>query len=149
MAHRLSRLRPAAEPRQRRGCGALLLAALALLMAPPAAGAEHIDRAKAVTVTIVTVEYRFEPDRLVFRRGVPYRLRIVDRGRELHELTAPKFFAAIEMRDPAALNPERSEIVVRPGEVRDLYFLAPKRGHFAMWCADHDWAGMTGEITIK
>jgi uncharacterized cupredoxin-like copper-binding protein len=120
-----------------------------LLTEGPAAGAEPIDWTKAVSVTVVAVEYRFEPDRLVFRRGVPYRLRLVDRGRELHELTAPKFFAAIAMRNPAALNPERSEIVVRPGEARDLYFVAPRRGHFAMWCADHDWAGMTGEIMVK
>lgn len=120
-----------------------------LLAVRPATGAGHADWAKAVTVTVVAVEYRFEPDRLVFRHGVPYRLHLVDRGRELHELTAPKFFAAIEMRNPAALNPERSEIVVRPGEARDLYFVAPQRGRFAMWCADHDWAGMTGEIIVK
>lgn len=120
-----------------------------LLAVRPAAGAGHADWTKAVTVTVVAVEYRFEPARLVFRHGVPYRLRLVDRGRELHELTAPKFFAAIEMRNPAALNPERSEIVVRPGETRDLYFVAPRSGRFAMWCADHDWAGMTGEITVK
>lgn len=111
--------------------------------------AAPVDWAKARPVTVIAVEYRFEPNHLRFRRGVVYRLTVVNRGRELHELTAPKFFRAIELRNADALNPEHSEIVVQPGEQKVVYFIAPRAGHFAMWCADHDWAGMTGDIAVK
>jgi uncharacterized cupredoxin-like copper-binding protein len=111
--------------------------------------AASVDWAKARPVTVVAVEYRFEPNHLLFRRGVAYRLTVVNRGRELHELTSPKFFRAIELRNADALNLEHSEIVVQPGEQKVLYFIAPRAGHFSMWCADHDWAGMTGDITVK
>jgi uncharacterized cupredoxin-like copper-binding protein len=121
----------------------------AVCAAAPAAEAAKVDWIKAKQVTVVAVEYRFEPNHLVFHRGVAYRLTVANRGRELHELTAPAFFKAIELRSVAALNPERTEIVVQPGEQKDLYFIVSRTGHFAMWCADHDWAGMTGDITVK
>jgi len=53
------------------------------------------------------------------------------------------------LRNADALNPEHTEIVVQPGEQKELYFIAARAAHFAMWCADHDWAGMTGDITVK
>jgi uncharacterized cupredoxin-like copper-binding protein len=118
-------------------------------MATPAPAAATPDWGAAKKVTVVTLEYRFEPNHLVFRRGVAYRLHLVNRGKELHELTAPKFFRAVELRNPGVLNAEHTEIVVQPAETKDLYFVAPRPGQFAMWCADHDWAGMTGDITVK
>jgi uncharacterized cupredoxin-like copper-binding protein len=114
-----------------------------------AASAEAADWTKARLVTVVTVEYRFQPDHLVFRRGVAYRLHVVNRGHELHELTAPDFFKTVELRDPEALNPEQTELVLQPGDRKDLYFVAKRPGHYDMRCADHDWAGMTGDITVK
>jgi uncharacterized cupredoxin-like copper-binding protein len=127
----------------------LLIAAAISIAALRAEGAAQPDWATAKRVRVVTVEYRFQPNHLVFRRGVAYRLHLVNRGKELHELTAPKFFQAVELRDPQALNAEHTEIVVQPAEIKDVYFVAPRPGHFAMWCADHDWAGMTGDITVK
>jgi uncharacterized cupredoxin-like copper-binding protein len=114
-----------------------------------AAAPAKVDWAKARPVTVVAVDYRFVPNRLMFRHGLAYRLILVNRGKEVHELTAPKFFMAIEMRNPDALNPERTQIEVQPGAQKDLYFVARRPGRFAMWCADHDWAGMTGDITVK
>lgn len=97
-------------------------------------------------VTIVAVEYRFEPNHLLFRRGAAHRLTVVPRGPRIAELTAPKFFRAIELRSADALNSEHTEIVVQPVEQKVLYFVAPRAGYFAMWYAGHDWAGMTGDI---
>ena len=113
------------------------------------APAEAADWAKARLVTVVTVEYRFLPDHLVFRRGVAYRLHVVNRGHELHELTAPDFFKTIALRNPEALNREHTELVLQPGEQKDLYFVAKRPGRYDMRCADHDWAGMTGDIFVK
>jgi uncharacterized cupredoxin-like copper-binding protein len=114
-----------------------------------AADAASPDWASAKSVTVVAVEYRFEPNHLVLRRGVAYRLQLVNRGKELHELTAPKFFRAVEIHNPGMLNAEHTELVVQPAEKKDLYFIAPRPGRFAMWCADHDWAGMTGDIIVE
>jgi len=100
-------------------------------------------------VTLTTVEYAFEPNHLILRRDTAYRLHVENHGRELHELTAPDFFKSVELRDPEVLNRERSEIVLQPNEQKDLYFVALRSGHYDMWCADHDWAGMTGDITVE
>jgi uncharacterized cupredoxin-like copper-binding protein len=124
----------------------LLCAVLACAAAAPA---EAADWAKARLVTVVTVEYRFQPDHLLFRRGVAYRLHLVNRGHELHELTAPDFFKGVELRNPGALNREQTELVLQPGDQKDLYFVAKWPGRYDMRCADHDWAGMTGDITVK
>jgi len=113
------------------------------------AQAAELDWSRAEPVTLITVEYAFEPNHLVLRRDIPYRLHIENDGRELHELTAPDFFKAVELRNPDALNREHTEIVLQPNEQKDLYFIAPQSGRYAMWCADHDWAGMTGDITVE
>jgi uncharacterized cupredoxin-like copper-binding protein len=126
---------------------AAALGSAALLSA--AAGAVPVDWARARLITVVTREYRFVPNHLVFRRGLAYRLHVVNRGHELHELTAPEFFKTLEWRGPAALNRDGTELVLQPGEQQDLYFVAPRPGRYDMRCADHDWAGMTGDITVR
>ena len=123
-----------------------IVAGLAWIWAAPA---EATDWDRARSVTVVTVEYRFLPEHLVFRRGVAYRLHVVNRGRELHELTAPDFFETVEIRNPEALNQEHTELVLQPGGTKDLYFVAKRPGRYDMRCADHDWAGMTGDIFVK
>ena len=32
---------------------------------------------------------------------------------------------------------------------KDLYLIPKKAGHYRLFCPDHDWAGMTGEITVE
>lgn len=118
----------------------LLLAALSASLAAAA---------PAQTVTVVTSEYRFSPNRLVFRRGVAYRLHLENHGKETHEFTAPQFFKAVTLGDPEVLNADRTEIVLQPGEAKDLRLVARRAGHYPLRCADHDWAGMTGDITVK
>jgi uncharacterized cupredoxin-like copper-binding protein len=122
-----------------------LLAAWAVV---PAVAAD-IDWAHAKEVNEVATEYKFSPAQLQFRAGTPYRLHIANRGKETHEFTAPEFFAAITIRDQGPLNADHTEIVLPPGQDKDLYFVAPKPGKFPLKCSDHDWAGMTGGITVK
>jgi len=126
----------------------LLLAVLICARLTPARAVE-VDWSKAQLVALTTVEYAFEPSHLIFRRGTVYRLHVENHGRELHELTAPNFFKSIELRNPGALNSEHTEIVLQPNEQKDLYFVTLRSGHYDMWCADHDWAGMTGDITVE
>jgi len=99
-------------------------------------------------LTLVLSEYHFSPDRVTFRRGVPYRLVLDNRGKEIHEFTAPDFFGAVALGTPE-LVPGGREVVLSPGEQKVLLFVARRAGHFPFFCADHDWAGMTGEILIE
>lgn len=89
------------------------------------------------------------PDRLAFRRGVAYRLHLENKGVEQHEFTAPEFLKSVEIENPEAVGPYGNEIVVAPGQQKDLLFLARQPGTFKLICSDHDWAGMVGEITVE
>jgi uncharacterized cupredoxin-like copper-binding protein len=120
----------------------------AVLAALPIGSAGAVDWSKAKKVTVVTVEYAFKPASLNFQKGIAYRLHLDNQGKETHEFTAPEFFKAVQMRDTKALNADQTEIVVQPGEKKDLYFVAQQPGSFKLRCADHDWAGMVGDITI-
>jgi uncharacterized cupredoxin-like copper-binding protein len=128
---------------------ALWAQAIAMAIGLSPAGAMATDWAKAQKTTVATVEYAFKPASLIFRRGVAYQLHLANQGKEMHEFTAPEFFKAIEIRDTKALNADRTEIVVQPGEQKDLYFVPKQAGSFKLRCSDHDWAGMVGDITIK
>lgn len=122
---------------------------LALASAVLAAAVAAPDWTKAELVTVSMVEYRFVPDHLTFRHGTAYRLHLRNDGSELHEFTAPEFLKAIDIGNPEALGGYGSEIVLQPHQEKDLYFVARHPGHYKLICADHDWAGMTGEIAIE
>ena len=122
------------------------LAIVGLLALLPAAWAEE---RKAETVTLVGTDYVFTPNHLVFRVGSAYRLHVENRGKDLHEFTAPAFLKAVEISNPEVLNQAGTEIVVEPGQARDLYFVPRQAGRFPFVCADHDWAGMTGDIVVE
>jgi uncharacterized cupredoxin-like copper-binding protein len=128
-----------------RAC-ALLLIVLGSLAALPAWA---VDWGQAQTVTMSETEYRFSPNKLTLRRGEPYRLHLENRGKELHEFTAPEFIRSAEIHNPEVLNADKTEIVVKPGEAKDLLFVPKAAGRYRFICADHDWAGMVGKITVK
>ena len=134
----------------------LELAALALAAALCGAEAQAPDRiprevdwANAETVAVTMVNYEFIPDRLSFRRGVPYRLHLENHGSEIHDFSAPEFFNAIELKNPEVLGPYATRIVVRPNEAKDMDFIATRAGSYELICADHDWAGMTARIIVE
>jgi plastocyanin len=107
------------------------------------------DWSTAETVTVIATEYGFDPSHLTFRVGARYRLQFENRGKELHEFTAPGFLKAVEIANPESLNPDHTEIVARPGERKELFFVPARAGRYPLSCADHDWAGMTGDIVVE
>jgi len=111
--------------------------------------AKLADWSNPQVVRIVTVDYRFEPSELTFRVGTAYRLHVENHGNNMHELTAPAFFEAVELKNPEVLNPERTELALQPGEQKDVSFIAKRAGRYPFICADHDWAGMTGVMVIE
>ncbi len=100
------------------------------------------------TVNLIMIDYRFVPDRLIFVHDVHYQLHLENHGKETHELTAPTFFATADIDNPDALNHYRTEIVVQPGETKDIFLTAHRPGTYDLRCADHDWDGMVGGITV-
>ena len=137
-----------------RHCAVVLLCAgAALTTALSAFGAEsppaNVDWTKAQVVRVEMARSRFFPDKLTFRRGVAYRLHLENTGGDMHEFTAPEFFKAVSIRNPEALDAQQHEVLLQPKESRDLYFVPLKSGRYELTCADHDWDGMVGDITIE
>ncbi len=128
------------------GVAANVAAIVALALLPALANAAAPD---PVTVNVVMVDYRFLPDHLTLQHGMRYRLHLENHGKETHEFTAPIFFAAAKIDNPDVLNRERSEIVMQPGDVKDLFVTPGPPGTYDLRCADHDWDGMTGGITVE
>jgi uncharacterized cupredoxin-like copper-binding protein len=116
-----------------------------LLLAAAASGAEP----QLVTLAVELIDDQFVPNHLVFRHGVHYRLHLENHGTDQHEFTAPVFFASAGIDNPAALNREQTEVVLQPGESRDVFLTPQRPGTYPLICADHDWDGMTGDITVE
>ncbi len=120
-------------------CGLLILAA----------GTCGAAAAEPVRVDVAMVDYRFSPDRLTLEHGIQYRLHLENRGKEIHEFTAPTFFAAAKLDNPHVLNREHTEVVVQPGESEDVLLTPGPPGAYDLRCGDHDWDGMVGGITVR
>jgi uncharacterized cupredoxin-like copper-binding protein len=88
------------------------------------------------------------PRELRFRRGIPYRLHLVNAGKEGHDFSTPDFFTSVQLKNTDALNESGASVFLQPGQTIDIYFIAQNPGLFAARCADHDWAGMTAAIVI-
>ena len=102
-----------------------------------------------VTLNVVMSDYKFVPDRLTFQHDTHYRLHLENHGKETHEFTAPTFFASTKIDNPEVLNRERTEIVMQPGDVKDIFLTPGKPGTYDLRCSDHDWNGMVGGITVE
>jgi plastocyanin len=111
--------------------------------------ASSIDWSKAQTVEVRMIEYQFIPDQLTLRHGQPYRLHLVNAGKEGHDFTAPEFFQSAIVQVTGAFNDSRSSVFLQPQQMIDIYLIAQNAGLFAPRCADHDWAGMTATIVVE
>jgi uncharacterized cupredoxin-like copper-binding protein len=125
-----------------------LLPAIALALAIPAAGLAADPSADGETLTVVMVDNRFEPDHITFRAGQHYVLRLENHGKDMHEFTAPAFLKASAITDKSKLANGGTDVVVQPGTAVAINLIAPARGHYDLICADHDWDGMVGSITV-
>jgi uncharacterized cupredoxin-like copper-binding protein len=127
---------------------AALIAAAAFVARRHGSATAPVDWSNAARVEIRMIEYEIVPSELRLRRGLPYRLHLVNAGKEGHDFTAPDFFAAVEVRNTGTLSESGSSVFLQPGQETDIYFIARHGGLFAPRCADHDWAGMTATIVI-
>jgi uncharacterized cupredoxin-like copper-binding protein len=117
---------------------------LAMLGVPCGAAAPE-----AITLDLFMIDYKFVPDHLTFQHDMHYRLHLENHGKETHEFTAATFFATAKIDNPEILNREHSEIVMQPGDSKDLFVTPGKPGTYDLRCSDHDWNGMVGGITVE
>jgi uncharacterized cupredoxin-like copper-binding protein len=108
-----------------------------------------IDWSRAIEMTVLLVEYRFAGAPLVFKSGTAYRLRLENSGAEFHDFTSPEFFKAVTLRHADVLAPHVDRVIVAPGEHKTIEIYVREPGRYALICADHDWAGMKGEIVVE
>jgi plastocyanin len=40
-------------------------------------------------------------------------------------------------------------VVLQPKQQKDIFFVPRQPGRYALSCADHDWEGMVGDITVE
>jgi uncharacterized cupredoxin-like copper-binding protein len=102
----------------------------------------------AEPITVVMVDNRFQPGDLTLHAGQPYRLRLENHGKELHEFTAPEFLKSATVGNPALLANAGTDIVVQSHHAVEVLLIPRLKGRFGLTCADHDWDGMTGSITV-
>ncbi|MBI4969075.1 MAG: hypothetical protein HZC25_13245 [Rhodospirillales bacterium] len=141
--------------------GAVLLLAGSAMAAPSESvriGREldAIDWSRAKVIRFELDEMTFHPDRVVFKAGQPYRLRIENAGEKRHNLMSPAFFAAIlqhSLKGGGLLvqNPKDAKIDLLSGQVAEFHFLAKTKGHYPIYCSvdDHRARGMEGEFIIE
>lgn len=124
----------------------LILTLCGLIASVPAWAAP--DWSKAETVTVVMVDNRFQPDQVTFHAGRPTVLRLINKGKEMHEFTAPDFLHAARVANRRALANNGGDIVVQPKQTVAVRLVPGKAGHYELTCADHDWDGMVGSISV-
>lgn len=91
---------------------------------------------------IVFEDFRFAPNSLDARVGVPLRVRLTNRGTERHDLNFPS------LHMPGL---QGVESILEPGETRSitLQFDTPGTHSFICSLPGHAAAGMTGAVTVR
>ena len=115
------------------------------------------DWSKMETVSVYLAEYAFSPSTLVFRKGVPYKLEIMNKGTIKHYFVSEAFFKAIATRkiqsntDGEIKAPYFSAIEIFPGRSLDLYFIPVRKGDYDLECTiqGHAEKGMVGLIKVQ
>ena len=122
---------------------------------PGAAAVAGADWSRVETVAVELSEFEFSPATLNFRRGIPYRLRLVNRGQRTHYFVAAGFFRAIAVQKLAAPTGEveaanLKSIALAPGTTKELFFIPVETGEFSIKCTApfHGLFGMVGRIWI-
>jgi uncharacterized cupredoxin-like copper-binding protein len=120
-----------------------------------AALVEAADWEKGQDLTIELSEFAFTPKEFTLTAGLPYVVKVVDKGTAKHEFTAGDFFgsAAFRKAEDASAEfkaPAPHEVEVFAGKSIELYLIPTKAGTYDLVCEieGHFEAGMFGTITV-
>lgn len=124
------------------------LCLIACALASPGPTLAAAPWAQAQPLTVVMVDDQFQPDHIIFHAGQTYDMKLENHGKDMHEFTAPAFLKAATIRDKHLLTNGGTDIVVQSGKSIDIFLIAPAKGQYGLTCADHDWDGMVGTISV-
>ena len=113
------------------------------------------DWSRTQTAVLTFHHYRFEPEALSFQQGIPSLLRLQNEDNATCYFDSGEFFRAIAVQKLVSqvevkTAPYYEEIIVKPGEVKELYFVPVNDGVYEFECASlaHSVLGNTGQITV-
>jgi plastocyanin len=118
---------------------------LAFALAAPA-----VSQPQAATVAVTMSNFKFEPNALQLRAGVPTVLHLVNTAGGGHNFTAPQFFAAARVA-PASQPLIHDGMVEVPKHSAVDVELVPAAGQYPLKCSHtlHSAFGMKGTITVR
>jgi plastocyanin len=124
---------------------ALLVAALLAAAVPVQAQAPQ-----PVTVSVTMENFKFTPNALQLRAGVPTVLHLTNTASGGHNFTAPEFFAAARIAS-ASQSTVHNGVVEVPKHSSVEVVLVPAAGQYPLKCSHtlHAAFGMRGSITVR
>lgn len=122
---------------------------LSLALLPAAAAAQAPDWAHAQRVEVRLSSFAFTPSTLHLRAGRPVILHLVNTGSGGHDFTAPKFFAAAQVRPQDRAAAGKGSVDLRGHQSADIA-LVPRAGRYPLKCGHsfHKAFGMSGQILV-
>jgi uncharacterized cupredoxin-like copper-binding protein len=131
----------------------LAFAACATHPSPPdrlAAAPASIDWSAAPTVTVKLTDFDYTPSELNFAAGKPVKLVLVNDGSDLHDFSAPAFFAGSALK-AGSTGPAGGKIAVRKNQTAEIDLVPGTPGKYPLECTEllHAMLGMTGTITVN
>ena len=117
------------------------VALIVVIVALAAAGCQSQSGGSSGSAEIVLEDFRFTPNRIDAKVGVPLTVTLTNRGTERHDLN----FASLHMPGLSGV-----EAILEPGETRTITLTFDEAGThtFACTLAGHAVAGMTGAAYV-
>jgi len=114
---------------------------------PPAAAG--IDWNTARTVTVKMTDFDFTPAKISLESQQPVKLTLVNDGTDVHDFSAPAFFAASALRQ-GSTGPAGGKVSLAKGKSAEIDLVPGPAGTYPLTCTEflHDMFGMTGSITV-
>jgi plastocyanin len=112
-----------------------------------AAAPASTDWGMAQTVTVKLTDFDYTPSDLTFTAGKPVKVVLVNSGSDLHDFSAPAFFAGSALK-PGSTGP--GKVAVAKNQTAEIDLVPGAPGKYPLECTEllHAMLGMTGTITV-
>ncbi|MGN6155706.1 MAG: cupredoxin domain-containing protein [Sphingomicrobium sp.] len=123
---------------------------LALVIAAVSVAPAAAQPPQPAAVTVTMENFRFEPNGIELKAGVPTILHLVNAAGGGHSFSAPQFFAAAKIA-PASQGLVHDGTVEVPKHSAVDVALTPAAGQYPLRCSHtlHAAFGMKGTITVR
>jgi uncharacterized cupredoxin-like copper-binding protein len=123
---------------------------LAVLLSQ-AGQAQAPDWGKAQTIAVELSSFKYTPETLTLRRGMPYRIHLTNSASGGHDFVAKAFFAesSIAAEDQAKIR--KGGVELGGGESVDVRLVPNQAGSYKVHCSHfmHSGFGMKGSIIVQ